>query len=88
MPEEITVEGVMTVLDADPQLIEEWHRWSEDKRTSSGWFLAFENGAHVVGHVPDGYRLTFADAASACADFIVKEIQEISGSDGRSPARR
>lgn len=76
-PEEMAVEAVSAILDADPQLVEEWQRWSEDKRTSSGWFLTHEKGSHVVGHLPDGHRLVFADAVSACADFVLKEIQDI-----------
>lgn len=48
-PEQISVDAVRAVLDADPQLIGEWQRWSEDKR----------------------------DAASACAEFIVRELRGI-----------
>jgi len=76
-PEEMTVSAVTAVLNEDPQLIEEWQRWSDDKRTSSGWFLSHENGSHEVGHLPDGHRRAFADAVSACADFVLKEIQDI-----------
>jgi hypothetical protein len=76
-PEKISIEAVRAVLDADPQLIGEWQRWSEDKRPSSGWFLDYQNGSHIVGHLPRGPRLTFPDAASACAEFIVRELKAI-----------
>jgi hypothetical protein len=46
-PEGISVDAVRAVLDADPQLISEWQRRSEDKRTSSGWFFGLrERHAH------------------------------------------
>lgn len=35
-PKLITVEAVKAALDADPGLIDDWQRWSEDKRISSG----------------------------------------------------
>lgn len=76
-PESISIDAVRAVLDADPLLISAWQRWSQDKRTSSGWFLDYENGKHVVGHLLRGNRLTFPDAASACAEFIVRELRDI-----------
>jgi hypothetical protein len=76
-PKLVTVEAVKAVLDAAPGLIDEWRRWSEDKRTSSGWFLSYENGSHVVGYHPRGDRVAFPDASSACAEFIVRELRSI-----------
>lgn len=81
-PDEVTIEGVRAVLDADSRLVEEWQHWSEDKRTRSGWFLSCENGSYVVGHLPDGYRDIFSDALSACADFVTKEIRDILRTSG------
>jgi hypothetical protein len=76
-PRSLTRDAVRAVLEADPKLIDEWQGWSQDKRTSSGWFLEFENGAHVVGRLPDGYRITFPDATSACTEFILRELRDI-----------
>ncbi len=76
-PEVITVDTVKAVLGTDPQLIDEWQRWSQDKWTSSGWYLENQGGSHVVGHIPRGDRLVFPDAASACAEFIVRELRDI-----------
>lgn len=76
-PNLITVEAVKAVLDADPGLIDDWQRWSEDKRVSSGWYLGYENGSHIVGYIPHGDRLAFPDASSACAEFIVRELRSI-----------
>jgi hypothetical protein len=76
-PEALTVDAVKAVLGADPQLIDEWQRWSQDKRTSSGWFLDNQDGSLVVGHLPRGDRLVFPDATSACAEFILRELRDI-----------
>jgi hypothetical protein len=76
-PDTITVDAARAVLDAEPELISEWQRWSADKRTSSGWFLNYENDKHVVGYIPGGERLAFPDAASACAEFIIRELRAI-----------
>ncbi len=75
-PVELTVDAVKAVLDGDLQLIEDWQRWSEDKR-SAGWYLDSRGGSHVVGYVPTGERLVFGDAVSACATFIVRELRAI-----------
>lgn len=76
-PEVITVDDIKAVLSTDPQLIDEWQRWSEDKRTSSGWYLESQDGSHVVGSLSRGDRLEFPDAASACAEFILRELRVI-----------
>lgn len=76
-PKLITVEAVKAVLDADRGLIDDWQRWSEDKRVSSGWYLGYENGSHIVGYLPHGDRLAFPDATSACAEFIIRELRSI-----------
>jgi hypothetical protein len=74
---DLRAEALEPVLRKNPELIEEWQRWSENRRTSSGWFLAIENGSPVVGHMPDRSRQAFPDLASACAEFIAREIGDI-----------
>ena len=76
-PRLITVEAVKAVLDAEPALIDDWQRWSEDKRVSAGWYLGYENGSHIVGRYPSGDLLAFPDATSACAEFVVRELRSI-----------
>lgn len=61
-----------------PELIDACLAYSEDKRTSSGWYVtphsanSFEIGCHAQGE-----RILVADRTSACAEFIVREIRSI-----------
>jgi hypothetical protein len=77
-------DAIIEVLSSDPSLIQDWLRYSGDKRTSSGWFL-MENGR--VGYLDTrlnashDIRLdlgpTNDNLASACAEFIIKETNGI-----------
>jgi hypothetical protein len=76
LPSALTLDAVKSALDEDPRLIGEWELWSQDKRTT-GWYLRIEQGSHVVGRFPEGDRLIFPDAVTACAEFIIRELQAI-----------
>lgn len=67
--------SVADCIGAQPELVNAWARWSEDKRTT-GWFL---DGVRV-GYYADGrtrYLTTFDDPILACAVFIVREVDSI-----------
>jgi len=76
-PRLMSFEAVKSVLGQDPELTEEWQRWSEERRTSSGWFFRYENGLHILGYYPRDKRVAFPDATSACAAFIIRELRSI-----------
>lgn len=40
-------------------------------------YLGYENGSRIVGYFPQGDRLAFPDASSACAEFIIRELRSI-----------
>lgn len=82
---ELTIPALQDVLENNPDLVEDWLRYSEDKRTSGGWALAGdpEHGWHVEQpfpeHLPQGRansrpRRTYDRAPTACADYILSEI--------------
>lgn len=80
--EEILVENIREALIEQPQRIDEWAQYSEDKRSSSGWYFRAESeGAYVVGYYPDSRekntRSPFEDRATACAAFIKHEVEDI-----------
>jgi hypothetical protein len=75
-PSALTLEAVKSALDEDPRLIDEWQQWSQDKR-APGWFLTIENDPRVIGRFPQGDRLVFPDAVTACAEFILRELQAL-----------
>jgi len=64
-----------------PESIEQWIRWSEDKRTSSGWYFQ-QAGSNSFSVSPctasqDSPALHFSDKHAACAAFIKREIEDI-----------
>jgi hypothetical protein len=72
-----SVEAVSTYLSHHPMLVEQWLRWSEDKRVSSGWYFMRESNKFVVGYYPRGETLSFTEALPACAEFVIREVQAI-----------
>lgn len=64
----------------DPNSTQEWIRYSEDKRTSSGPFILGEDAHdYRVGYYLDGYQdvTAFDDKATAVADFLYREAMSV-----------
>lgn len=59
---------LLPLVKSHPEVIEEWIRYSEDKRTSSGW------GVSESGVVAGSERLTFESLEEAVAEFVVREL--------------
>jgi hypothetical protein len=63
------------------QCIDQWLSWSENKRSSSGWyFRENENGQYVVGYFPlqeSSEATEYFDKTEACSAFIKREIEDI-----------
>jgi|SRR5579862_6671763 len=75
----ISVEAVSSYLAEHPHLVKAWLLYSDDKRVSSGWFLAERAAdAFEVGHYPKGKTLSFSDRYRACAEFIIREVGSVS----------
>lgn len=76
-PRTLTTASVTRVLRSNSELVTDWLHWSEDKRSTAGYYFLEEKGGYVVGHYPDEDRVEFDDPIAACADFIVKEVNSI-----------
>jgi hypothetical protein len=77
-PEALTLDGLRDFLRIDPQLIEDWLRYSESKRTPEGWYFRQQkSGAWEVGLVPETEPLFIGSNVDACAMFILREIASI-----------
>ena len=79
----ITFDDLLNALQESPHFISQWLTYSENKRTSNGWFVRqVESGKYEVGFY-DGKgivdNLFFNDSVAACALFISKEITSVSG---------
>ena len=86
-PEALTRGEVANFLASHPETMESWLRWSEDKRTSCGWYLVVERLGFVVGYYPDGPTSTFENMIDACTEFILLEAESMA-LDLRSPKSR
>jgi hypothetical protein len=60
------------LIAADPSLVDEWLAYSEDKRTSGGWYVR-SNGEVGQASNPKS-RLTYASMPDAIAEFVVREL--------------
>jgi hypothetical protein len=73
----LTAESIAAVLKTKPELVTEWLQWSEDKRSSPGYYFLSDGQRHIVGYYPGDEQVEFVDAIAACADFIVKEVNAV-----------
>ena len=74
----IGIEDICCHLRGYSDLIAAWSMYSEDKRTSSGWY--FDHDARTVGYFNGSSRErveTFDDVSKACASFIKHELDSI-----------
>jgi hypothetical protein len=75
---DLDVAQLEAVVESEPQLVEDWLRYSEDKRTSGGWAFYPEGEAWVVSQpfpnqgAPVERR--HSRVSAACADYILVEL--------------
>ena len=79
--ERIREADLANYLRANPQLVDCWILWSEDKRWSPAWYLSENSdGTFSVGfyHKDPALReeRRYSDKFAACAAFIVHEIED------------
>ncbi len=82
MADQIHEENIINALQQFPDCIAEWKQFSEDKRTSSGWyFYEIEGKRFVVGNLDpikvNNLEVEFSDIIKACAFYIKHEIENI-----------
>jgi len=66
-----------------PELVDGWERYSEDKRTSEGWYFSRGSRNAEVGYVgqkmPSPAIESFTDPGLACATFVLRELDSVAG---------
>lgn len=73
----IGVDQLSSVIEADPELAELWLAYSENKRTSGGWFI-LRSGE--IGTVDDpGSRRSFPSMSDAVAEYVLRELDCCAG---------
>lgn len=75
----LSVERLAYEIELSPRLVDEWERYSEDKRTSGGWWLLrkgtlWEVGRFVGGDPANVEAETFGSVWTATATFILREL--------------
>ena len=82
--DQISEGDIRTALLCCPECVQEWRQYSEDKRSSSGWYVTlndeglYETAYFNVQAVPNTTnRVQYKDAVDAWADFIKHEIESI-----------
>ena len=65
---------------AEPSFIEEWYSYSEDKRTSSGFFLA-NQAIHSMENLRKSRSIE--DKSELIAEYIIQELDFWSGFNER-----
>jgi hypothetical protein len=78
MYNQISEQDIREALFKHPECIDEWICYSEDKRSSKGWYLLQEKGNNFkVGFSPCGTDEYFSNRIDACAAFIKREAEDI-----------
>ena len=73
----LTAESVASALLSNPELVDDWLRWSEDQRSTPSHYFLEEKDKYVVGVYPGEESVEFSDRIAACADFIIKQVSSI-----------
>ena len=84
---QLSRQNVADHLARHPGLVLEWLRYSEDKRTSGGWYLLHPSTGWIVGRLagPEQEReLRFGSGPEACAEFILRELDSVAGDPVRT----
>jgi len=82
MHDQVSDDIIYNALSQHPEHIDEWINYSQDKRTSSGWYFKEEGkDSYIVGYFggtdSEKVQLRFTDRIAACAAFIKQESEAI-----------
>jgi hypothetical protein len=80
--EKVTEDSIKKALSSYPESIAEWISYSEDKRSTSGYYLKEEGvNSYIVGYLDEKKgmvnEIKYAERIDACASFIKREIEDI-----------
>lgn len=82
--DQISEDDIRTALLCCPECVQEWIQYSEDKRSSSGWYLTlndeglYETAYFDIKAVPNTInRVQYKSGVDACAAFIKHEIETL-----------
>jgi len=68
----VTVDDLRYQIDLMPEVIDEWFSYSEDKRTSGGWYLLRD--LRIGTLMDQTEELSFSESDVAVANYVIKEL--------------
>lgn len=77
VPSTLTSAEILKYVRNHPEVVDQWLKWSANKRVDSGWYFERRRDHFLVGFNPNGDTLRFEDQAAACAEYIVREVAAI-----------
>lgn len=80
---QLRISEIAEVLRANPQIVEDWVLYCEDKRTDGGWYLDSENLEIGELGIPSSLR-TFQTLEEAVAGYILAELDSVAQLDGQA----
>ena len=75
-PAALTVANIAAHIADHPDLVEQWLDWSANQRLTSAWYFRRQAGGYVVSFFPKGESLSFSEPALACAEFVIRVVEE------------
>jgi hypothetical protein len=79
----VSVEDFKFYLENNRDLLQAWQMWSENKRTTFGYFLFLKSSSSVVAAMDSKgnfiFRKSFANEIDAAAEYILREVFGILG---------
>jgi hypothetical protein len=80
---QLRISEIAEVLRANPQIVEDWVLYCEDKRTDGGWYLDSENLEIGELGIPSSLR-TFHTLEEAVAGYILAELDTVARLNGQA----
>lgn len=75
---DISETDIYEALKQEPEIAKQWLSYSEDKRTSLGWYLQQAGRGYYVGSLTEkSGSVLYPNLLEACAAYIKKEIEGI-----------
>jgi len=78
---QINESDIFKALTQHVECVDQWLHLSENKRSSSGWYIKQTNSEnYIVGYYPSheiNKTIDFSDKLEACAHFIKRELEDL-----------
>ena len=78
---QVSEDKICEALHTHPECVDDWLRYSEDKRSDAGWYFQRCDKGYRVGYFSsrgnDIKSTEYTDQVAACACFIKHEIEDI-----------